>query len=107
MHNKFFVLSKNDQPKAVWTGSTNLTENGIFGHSHLGHIVEDKDVAQSFLDYWDRLKWAMEKEGLGQPQEWQPQYLIDNDSWMKDYVNENDKSGRNARRKYFAGPMAV
>jgi len=55
MHNKFFVLSKNGQPKAVWTGSTNLTENGIFGHSNLGHIVEDKDVAHSFLDYWDRL----------------------------------------------------
>src|SRR5262249_8442022 len=29
MHNKFFVLSQNGQPEAVWTGSTNLTENGI------------------------------------------------------------------------------
>ena len=315
MHNKFFVLSKNGKPKAVWTGSTNLSENGIFGHSNLGHIVEDKDVAQAFLDYWDRLnddpkvgadyreanmeatpappnpwnsatttvfsprgtaldslewyaeiagkakkglfmtfafgmhkdfkdvymqdddvlrmalletavnnsrnaeqdkkdiqklrnrpnvvvaignrivtnafdrwlkemaqvkedvhvrwihtkymlvdplganpivvsgsanfstastdtndenmliirgdkriadiyfgeyirlythyafreavKWAMEKKKLGQPQDWQPQYLIDNDSWMKDYFNENDKTGRNARRKYFAGPISL
>ena len=41
MHNKFFVLSQNGQPKAVWTGSTNLTENGIYGHSNVGHIVED------------------------------------------------------------------
>ena len=56
MHNKFFVLSKGATPVAVWTGSTNLTENGIFGHSNLGHIVEDADVAQAFLDYWDRLK---------------------------------------------------
>jgi phosphatidylserine/phosphatidylglycerophosphate/cardiolipin synthase-like enzyme len=56
MHNKFFVLSKGGIPKAVWTGSTNLTENGIFGHSNLGHIVEDEEVAQSFLDYWQRLK---------------------------------------------------
>lgn len=55
MHNKFFVLSKGGVPQAVWTGSTNLTENGIFGHSNLGHIVEDKAVAQSFLDYWHRL----------------------------------------------------
>ena len=315
MHNKFFVLSKNGKPKAVWTGSTNLSENGIFGHSNLGHIVEDKDVAQAFLDYWDRLnddpkvakeyreenmkatpappdpwdsatttvfsprgtaldslewyaeiagkakkglfmtfafgmhqdfkdvymqdddvlrmalletavnnsrnaeqdrkdiqklrnrpnvvvaignrivtnafdrwlkemaqvkedvhvrwihtkymlvdplganpivvsgsanfstastdtndenmliirgdkriadiyfgeyirlythysfreavKWAMEKKKLGQPENWQPQYLIDSDSWMKDYFNENDKSGRNARRKYFAGPISL
>ena len=56
MHNKFFVLSQNGQPKAVWTGSTNLTENGIFGHSNVGHIVEDAAIAQPFLDYWDRLR---------------------------------------------------
>ena len=55
MHNKFFILSKNGKPQAVWTGSTNLSENGIFGHSNLGHIVEDNDVAQAFKDYWDRL----------------------------------------------------
>jgi phosphatidylserine/phosphatidylglycerophosphate/cardiolipin synthase-like enzyme len=315
MHNKFFILSKNDKPQAVWTGSTNLSENGIFGHSNLGHIVEDKDVAQAFMDYWDRLnddpkvgadyrdanmeatpappdpwesettavfsprgtklealewyadvagkakkglfmtfafgmhksfkdvymqnddvlrmalletavnnpknaeqdkkdiqtlrnrpnvvvaignrivtnafdrwlkemaqvkedvhvhwihtkymlvdplgaspivisgsanfskastdtndenmliirgnkriadiyfgeyirlythyafreavKWAMEKEKLGKPQDWKPQYLIDKDSWMKDYFDPKDKSARFARRKYFAGPLAL
>jgi phosphatidylserine/phosphatidylglycerophosphate/cardiolipin synthase-like enzyme len=57
MHNKFFVLSKNGVPNAVWTGSTNLTENGIFGHANVGHIVEDAAVAQAFREYWDRL-WA-------------------------------------------------
>ena len=56
MHNKFFVLSRNGQPQAVWTGSTNLTENGIFGHSNLGHIVEDGAIAQQFLNYWSRLE---------------------------------------------------
>ncbi len=55
MHNKFFVLSRDGQPKAVWTGSTNLTENGIFGHSNLGHIVEDDSIARSYLAYWERL----------------------------------------------------
>lgn len=55
MHNKFFVLSFKGKPKAVWTGSTNLTENGIFGHSNLGHIVEDETVAQAYMDYWNRL----------------------------------------------------
>ena len=315
MHNKFFILSKNDKPLAVWTGSTNLSENGIFGHSNLGHIVEDEDVAQAFMEYWERLnddpkvgadyrnanmeatpappdpwesettvvfsprgtqlealdwyaevagkakkglfmtfafgmhqsfkdvymqdddilrmalletavnnpknaeqdkkdiqtlrnrpnvvvaignriatnafdrwlwemaqvkkdvhvrwihtkymlvdplgakpivisgsanfseastesndenmliirgnrriadiyfgeyirlythyafreavKWAMEKEKLGQPQDWKPQYLIDHDKWMKDYFDPNDKSARFARRKYFAGPMTL
>lgn len=56
MHNKFFVLSKKGKPVAVWTGSTNLTENGIFGHSNLGHIVEDKAVASEYLKYWMELK---------------------------------------------------
>lgn len=56
MHNKFFVLSRDGQPKVVWTGSTNLTENGIFGHSNLGHIVEDETIAQAFLNYWCRLQ---------------------------------------------------
>lgn len=56
MHNKFFVLTKDDKPVAVWTGSTNLTENGIFGHLNCGHAVEDPKVAQAFLDYWHELK---------------------------------------------------
>jgi phosphatidylserine/phosphatidylglycerophosphate/cardiolipin synthase-like enzyme len=55
MHNKFFILSQNGEPKAVWTGSTNLTENGIFGHSNVGHIVEDPAVTRAFMDYWNRL----------------------------------------------------
>jgi phosphatidylserine/phosphatidylglycerophosphate/cardiolipin synthase-like enzyme len=55
MHDKFFVLSEHGTPKAVWTGSTNLTENGIFGHANVGHIVEDSAIAQAFRDDWDRL----------------------------------------------------
>jgi phosphatidylserine/phosphatidylglycerophosphate/cardiolipin synthase-like enzyme len=56
MHNKFIVLSKGKTPNAVWTGSTNLTQNGIYGHSNLGHIVEDKAIAKGFLEYWKRLE---------------------------------------------------
>ena len=55
MHNKFFVLSRNGVPQAVWTGSTNLTENGIFGHANVGHVVEDRTIAQGYRDYWERL----------------------------------------------------
>ncbi len=60
MHNKFFVLTKNNKPIAVWTGSTNLTENGIFGHSNCGHVVEDAGVASAYLDYWKELKGSPE-----------------------------------------------
>ncbi|WP_445149936.1 phospholipase D-like domain-containing protein [Baekduia sp. Peel2402] len=55
MHNKFFVLMKDKQPVAVWTGSTNISENGIFGHLNVGHVVEDPVIAQAYLDYWTEL----------------------------------------------------
>ena len=54
-HNKFIVLLKDDQPVAVWTGSTNISVGGIFGHSNVGHIVWDKEIASAYLDYWQRL----------------------------------------------------
>ena len=49
-HNKFIVLLKGDTPVAVWTGSTNISAGGIFGHSNVGHIAWDKDVAAKYLD---------------------------------------------------------
>ena len=64
MHNKFFVLSRvvagpdanaTLTPEAVWTGSTNLTENGLFGHANVGHIVSDPAVAAQYLETWKRL----------------------------------------------------
>jgi phosphatidylserine/phosphatidylglycerophosphate/cardiolipin synthase-like enzyme len=54
-HNKFIVLLKNQRPVAVWTGSTNLTEGGIFGHSNVGHIVREPKVATAYLAYWKEL----------------------------------------------------
>ena len=54
-HNKFIVLIHNDTPVAVWTGSTNISAGGIFGHSNVGHTIWDEGLAQRYLDYWDRL----------------------------------------------------
>ncbi|MEU1973451.1 phospholipase D-like domain-containing protein [Microbacterium sp. NPDC019599] len=54
-HNKFLVLSRNGEPVAVWTGSTNLTQGAIYGHSNVGHLVHDRAVAAAFLEYWGRL----------------------------------------------------
>lgn len=51
-HNKFLVLTHQDQPIAVWTGSTNLTQGGIFGHLNVGHSFGDPGVAGRFLEYW-------------------------------------------------------
>jgi phosphatidylserine/phosphatidylglycerophosphate/cardiolipin synthase-like enzyme len=54
-HNKFIVLIRDDVPVAVWTGSTNISAGGIFGHSNVGHIVWDRDVAERYLAYWNAL----------------------------------------------------
>jgi len=54
-HNKFIVLLKNNAPVEVWTGSTNVTTNGIFGHLNVGHIVRDRGIAAKYLAYWDDL----------------------------------------------------
>ena len=56
MHNKFLILLKDDQPIAVWTGSTNLTENGLFGHSNLGQVIEDEGAARAYYEYWQELR---------------------------------------------------
>jgi phosphatidylserine/phosphatidylglycerophosphate/cardiolipin synthase-like enzyme len=54
-HNKFLVLSHSGAAAEVWTGSTNLSENGIFGHSNNAHVVRDSLVAGAYRDYWDIL----------------------------------------------------
>lgn len=55
MHNKFIVLSRNGVPAAVWTGSTNVSRNALFGQLNVGHVVKDAAVAQRFIDYWNEL----------------------------------------------------
>jgi phosphatidylserine/phosphatidylglycerophosphate/cardiolipin synthase-like enzyme len=55
-HNKFMVLLKNKQPVAVFTGSTNITEKGIFGQCNTGHIIRDKSIAKKYFAYWTCLK---------------------------------------------------
>jgi phosphatidylserine/phosphatidylglycerophosphate/cardiolipin synthase-like enzyme len=63
-HNKFIVLLKDGKPQMVWTGSTNISDGGIFGHSNVGHCIKDKDVAAAYLKYWNFLKDDPAKEDL-------------------------------------------
>ena len=52
MHDKFVVLlkkkGKNLLPQAVWTGSTNWTDGGIYGQLNVGHAVYDPEVAAAY-----------------------------------------------------------
>jgi hypothetical protein len=54
-HNKFIVMIRDDKPIGVWTGSTNISAGGIFGHSNVSHAIWDRAIAQRYLDYWERL----------------------------------------------------
>ena len=62
MHNKFIVLVKKgasaaqDRPQAVWTGSTNVSRNALFGQLNAGHTIRDAGVAKAFHSYWTALK---------------------------------------------------
>ncbi|HKR81421.1 MAG TPA: phospholipase D-like domain-containing protein [Candidatus Saccharimonadales bacterium] len=56
-HNKFIVFlpGASQQPTAVWTGSTNVSEGGIFGQTNVGHWVRDGATAGHYLRYWQLL----------------------------------------------------
>ena len=56
-HNKFMVISNGKgKARAVWTGSTNWTDSGIYGQTNVGHAVQDAKVAQNYLD-WHQDIW--------------------------------------------------
>jgi hypothetical protein len=59
-HNKFAVLvtgkGKAAKPVAVMSGSTNWTETGLCAQSNNAIIIDDENVAQTYLDYWHRLE---------------------------------------------------
>lgn len=56
-HNKFMVLLRGaaEAPEQVWTGSTNISEGGLYGQTNVGHWIRDEAVAASFRDYWNVL----------------------------------------------------
>lgn len=70
-HNKFIVLLTNSgtswKPLAVFTGSTNISDGGIFGHSNVGHIIWDDRIAADYLAYWTRLSENMTPRKLRVP----------------------------------------
>ena len=54
-HNKFVVLLQHGEPHAVWTGSTNMTTSGLYGHFNAAHVHTDPAIVGAFLKYWDVL----------------------------------------------------
>ncbi len=56
-HNKFLIYQSKGSavPTQVWTGSTNISEGGIFGQTNVGHWIKDKGIAEKYKQYWDVL----------------------------------------------------
>jgi hypothetical protein len=52
MHDKFVVLLQKSgatlTPQAVWTGSMNWTDGGVYGQLNVGHAVYDADIAAKY-----------------------------------------------------------
>jgi phosphatidylserine/phosphatidylglycerophosphate/cardiolipin synthase-like enzyme len=64
-HNKFMVrCSKTDTPVELWTGSTNISEKGIFGQCNTGIALKDRGIAGRYLDFWKKLKTDPERASL-------------------------------------------
>ena len=55
MHNKFWIFDE----QTVWTGSTNITENGIFRNNNNVIVVESPQVAAMFEREFEEM-WAGE-----------------------------------------------
>jgi len=59
-HNKFMVLLRGQgesaKPTAVWTGSTNISLNGVAGQTNVGHWLRNEAAAATFRAYWDLLR---------------------------------------------------
>lgn len=64
MHNKFIVLSHNGKPAAVWTGSTNISRNALYGQLNFGHVIRDAGVAGRYLAYWKKLRGDPDDKAL-------------------------------------------
>lgn len=57
-HNKFLVLSDQQGPKRVWTGSTNWSTTGLCTQVNNGILIESGDLALLYRKQWDLLKEA-------------------------------------------------
>jgi len=58
-HNKFLVrMDKSGKSLIAWTGSTNWAPTGLCTQVNNGLLIEDSEIAQIYLDQWNRLRKA-------------------------------------------------
>jgi phosphatidylserine/phosphatidylglycerophosphate/cardiolipin synthase-like enzyme len=56
-HNKFMVRTDvSGKATAVWTGSTNWTDGGVYGQTNVGHAIHDAALAEQYFT-WHQAIW--------------------------------------------------
>jgi phosphatidylserine/phosphatidylglycerophosphate/cardiolipin synthase-like enzyme len=48
-HHKFIVHVRSGKPISVWTGSTNMSLNGIYAQLNVGHALDAAEIAGAYL----------------------------------------------------------
>lgn len=57
VHNKFLVyVDGKNKPQAVLSGSTNWTATGLCAQTNNAFVIDDPQVAQRYMNYWNILK---------------------------------------------------
>jgi phosphatidylserine/phosphatidylglycerophosphate/cardiolipin synthase-like enzyme len=59
-HNKFLVLTQNDKPTAVLSGSTNWTSTGLCTQTNNALIINSQEVAERYIACWNAIKADIE-----------------------------------------------
>src|SRR3954452_3328761 len=62
-HNKFLVLTQNDTPTAVLSGSTNWTSTGLCTQTNNALIINSQAVAERYIAAWNAIKADTEAAG--------------------------------------------
>ena len=117
VHLKFMLVDPLGPRPIVVTGSANFSKASTDTNDENMLVIRgDKRIADIYFGEYLRLyshyafreavKIYLEKKG-GKPEEWTPQFLVADDSWMDPYFDPDDRSARDTRRKYFGGPMSV
>ena len=118
VHLKFMLVDPLGPRPIVVTGSANFSKASTDTNDENMLVIRgDKRIADIYFGEYLRLyshyafreavKIYMEKKKGGKPEEWTPQFLVADDSWMDPYFDPHDRSARDTRRKYFGGPMSV
>ena len=118
VHTKFMLVDPLGPRPTVVTGSANFSKASTDTNDENMLVIRgDKRIADIYFGEYLRLythyafrealKIYSEKKKHGSPEDWQPQFLVADDSWMAPYFDPHDRSARDTRRRYFGGPMAV